>query len=142
MQVLARRVINGHGIILAQSALGFHVGVWASISTIAEVEIYQSGAITDESYARGQANYLHFELERTGALANLDELLAQHENGWQDSQVVYCSLCDAAGHGQPGYGPCPLEERGAEDAYAEARWEAARGVLSYEAARDLAAAGA
>jgi len=142
MQIIARRTVAGHGIVLAQSALGFHVGVWASIQTIAQVCIYQSGAITSESYARGQANYLHFELERTGTLANLDELLSEHENDWQDSQVVYCSLCDAAGHGQPGYGPCPLEERGADEAYAEAQWEAARGVLSYEAARDLAAAGA
>lgn len=24
-----------------------------------------------------------------------------------------CSLCDALGHGYPGAGPCPLEERGA-----------------------------
>ena len=24
-----------------------------------------------------------------------------------------CSLCDAPGHGYPGGGPCPLEERGA-----------------------------
>lgn len=142
MQIIARRTVAGHGVVLAQSVLGFHVGVWASIQTIAQVCVYQSDAITDESYARGQANYLHFELERTGTLTNLDELLAQHEYDWQDSQVVYCSLCDAAGHGQPGYGPCPLEERGADEAYAEAQWEAARGVLSYEAARDLAAAGA
>jgi hypothetical protein len=141
MQILARRTVNGYGIVLAQSILGFHVGVWAAIQTIAEVEVYQSGAITDESYARGQANYLHFELERTGTLANLDELLAQHENDWQDSQVVYCSLCDGIGHGQPGYGPCPLEERGADEAYAERRWEDARGVLQYEDARELAEAG-
>jgi hypothetical protein len=143
-QVLARRTVAGHGILLVQSALGFHVAVWASVATIAQVLVYQSGPITSESYARGQANYLYFELERKGSLTKdeVDELLAQHENDWQDSQVVYCSLCDAAGHGQPGYGPCPLEERGADEAYAEAQWEAARGVLSYEAARDLAAAGA
>ena len=29
-----------------------------------------------------------------------------------------CSLCDAVGHGYPGGGPCPLEERG--------YWEAER----------------
>lgn len=23
---------------------------------------------------------------------------------------VHCAVCDGAGHGQPGYGPCPLEE--------------------------------
>lgn len=141
MQIIARRVIAGHGIVIAQSALGFHVGVWASISTIAEVEIYQSGAITSEPYARSQANYLHFELERTGSLGNLDELLGQHDEEWADSQVVYCALCDAVGHGQPGYGPCPLEERGAEDAYAEAQWEAARGVIPFHVARELSEAG-
>lgn len=27
-----------------------------------------------------------------------------------------CSLCDALGHGYPGGGPCPLEERGYWDA--------------------------
>lgn len=26
-----------------------------------------------------------------------------------------CSLCDAVGHGYPGGGPCPLEDRGAWD---------------------------
>lgn len=39
-----------------------------------------------------------------------------------------CSLCDAAGHGYPGAGPCPLEERGSDEAYAEALYDAARGV--------------
>lgn len=27
-----------------------------------------------------------------------------------------CSLCDGLGHGYPGAGPCPLEERGYWDA--------------------------
>jgi hypothetical protein len=26
-----------------------------------------------------------------------------------EAYAIYCSLCDGAGHGQPGYGPCPLE---------------------------------
>jgi hypothetical protein len=30
-----------------------------------------------------------------------------------------CSLCDALGHGYPGGGPCPLEERGWMDAMEE-----------------------
>jgi hypothetical protein len=30
-----------------------------------------------------------------------------------------CSLCDGIGHGYPGAGPCPLEERGAMDADAD-----------------------
>jgi len=49
----------------------------------------------------------------------------------QDADLVYCALCDGIGHGQPGYGPCPLEMRGVEDTYAEEAWEAARGVVSY-----------
>lgn len=24
--------------------------------------------------------------------------------------AVFCSICDGLGHGQPGYGPCPVEE--------------------------------
>ena len=31
---------------------------------------------------------------------------------WEADQV-FCSICDGLGHGQPGHGPCPLEERGA-----------------------------
>lgn len=27
-----------------------------------------------------------------------------------DAGVVYCSICDAPGHGRPGYGPCPVYE--------------------------------
>ena len=51
-----------------------------------------------------------------------------------DAEQVYCSLCDGIGHGQPGYGGCPLENRGVEDTYAEEAWEAARGVVSFEEA--------
>jgi len=35
-------------------------------------------------------------------------------NRWFDYQEYEgpsCSLCDALGHGYPGGGPCPLEER-------------------------------
>lgn len=35
----------------------------------------------------------------TDTLAHIAE--AAHE--------VCCSICDGVGHGQPGYGPCPLE---------------------------------
>jgi hypothetical protein len=141
-QVLARRTVAGHGILLVQSALGFHVAIWAAVATIAQVEVYRSGALATEDYARFLANSFRGELLREGKIADADEVSAWADSAWADQGVVYCSLCDAQGHGQPGYGPCPLEERGAEDAYAEAQWEAARGVLSYEAARDLAAAGA
>lgn len=33
-----------------------------------------------------------------------------------ESEVGTCSICDALGHGFPGGGPCPLEDRGWEDA--------------------------
>jgi hypothetical protein len=45
---------------------------------------------------------------------------------------VHCSICDGIGHGQPGYGPCPLEERGADDGFDE--WEASRGVIQFDEA--------
>jgi hypothetical protein len=32
-----------------------------------------------------------------------------------------CSICDGFGHGYPGAGPCPLEERGWEDQLEEER---------------------
>jgi hypothetical protein len=62
---------------------------------------------------------------------------------WHDdweSQLVHCALCDGIGHGQPGFGPCPLEERGYWEAAAEADWEAARGVIPWHEARELAEA--
>jgi len=34
---------------------------------------------------------------------------------WDERDVVYCSICDGVGHGQPGHGPCPLEDRGWAD---------------------------
>lgn len=27
-----------------------------------------------------------------------------------EAEMVLCSICDGIGHGQPGYGPCPIEE--------------------------------
>ena len=32
-----------------------------------------------------------------------------------------CSLCDGLGHGYPGAGPCPLEERGYDNEYEDRR---------------------
>lgn len=32
-----------------------------------------------------------------------------------------CSICDALGHGYPGAGPCPLEERGFDNEYEDRR---------------------
>ena len=59
---------------------------------------------------------------RSGALALLDDkgrcfkLLTDPEDiefyfqAQAEAGLVYCSICDGVGHGQPGYGPCPLEE--------------------------------
>lgn len=41
-----------------------------------------------------------------------------------------CSICDGLGHGYPGSGPCPLEERGWEDAEADRQREAWMGLAS------------
>jgi len=47
---------------------------------------------------------------------------------WDDGPT--CSLCDGLGHGYPGGGPCPLEERGWDDGFEE--WERSRGVLDLD----------
>lgn len=36
--------------------------------------------------------------------------LAPYPADAPDVPDVHCSLCDGLGHGQPGWGPCPLEE--------------------------------
>lgn len=41
-----------------------------------------------------------------------DERYALEAEEAYEVSLVYCSLCDGIGHGQPGYGPCPLEMRG------------------------------
>lgn len=33
------------------------------------------------------------------------------EDAWWDDRPT-CTICDGLGHGYPGGGPCPLEERG------------------------------
>lgn len=40
--------------------------------------------------------------------------LSDYEEAMYDQRC--CSICDGAGHGYPGAGPCPLEERGSYDA--------------------------
>jgi hypothetical protein len=41
----------------------------------------------------------------------------RHDSNWEpDEEGPTCGICDAVGHGFPGGGPCPLEERGWEDA--------------------------
>lgn len=38
----------------------------------------------------------------------------EYDDGADQDAVGTCSICDAVGHGYPGGGPCPLEERGEE----------------------------
>lgn len=44
--------------------------------------------------------------------------------GWDEQmeEGPTCNLCDGLGHGYPGAGPCPLEERGADEGPGHA-WE-------------------
>jgi hypothetical protein len=44
----------------------------------------------------------------------VDRVVAAEEEPYDYGRT--CSLCDAVGHGYPGAGPCPLEERGWMDA--------------------------
>lgn len=46
--------------------------------------------------------------------------------GWDDEGPT-CRICDGLGHGYPGAGPCPLEERGYDDGFAE--YEARMGLV-------------
>lgn len=45
-------------------------------------------------------------------LMDADNDVLSDLQAWDERDVVYCSLCDGQGHGQPGFGPCPLEDRG------------------------------
>ena len=58
----------------------------------------------------------------SGAVALLDAgkvywIGSEEDAAWEQecheqAGAIYCSVCDGAGHGQPGYGPCPLENTG------------------------------
>lgn len=45
-------------------------------------------------------------------LVDVPEDVQWNLEAWDERDMVYCSICDGAGHGQPGHGPCPLEDRG------------------------------
>lgn len=67
----------------------------------------------------------------------LDEFcqrLDQEHYDEQEAGMVYCSICDGVGHGQPGYGPCPLEERGWAEALMDEEMEARMGVIPFDVA--------
>jgi len=57
-----------------------------------------------------------------------DFCLEEAEGRAWEATAVYCSICDGLGHGQPGYGPCPLEETGWMEAMAQEAYEASWGV--------------
>ena len=50
------------------------------------------------------------------------EMFLQEQEHYENEPPC-CSICDGMGHGYPGGGPCPLEERGGYD-LAEAMHEA------------------
>jgi hypothetical protein len=68
----------------------------------------------------------------------LSEVQLAEEEDW-DANLVHCSICDGIGHGQPGYGPCPLEDNGYFDPEEDARereaqyWEDVRRQESIKA---------
>ena len=43
---------------------------------------------------------------------------------YDEYEGLCCLICDGLGHGYPGGGPCPLEERGYEDARRDEEREA------------------
>lgn len=69
-------------------------------------------------YVRVRDEYRAYQaLSETPTLAEVEGVFTTEPTyedhlGYLDSQTVYCSMCDGIGHGQPGHGPCPLEERG------------------------------
>ena len=58
---------------------------------------------------------LGFGITREAAFAELLAGLTRPE----DDEPRCCSICDAPGHGYPGGGPCPLEDRGWADSFTE-----------------------
>jgi hypothetical protein len=63
--------------------------------------------------------FLSFEDAK--AAAKLDDADAASELLYGPPEPPTCSLCDGVGHGYPGAGPCPLEERGYWDAEEDIR---------------------
>lgn len=48
-----------------------------------------------------------------------DDLTRADEDDYRwEAEAGFCSICDGLGHGYPGGGPCPLEDRG----YGEPEW--------------------
>lgn len=97
------------------------------------------------------ADFLYFDQAKSALLVymdqgkgGLDEFLTrledEHIDEMQNAEVC-CRICDALGHGQPGYGPCPLEERGWMDALQDEEIERRMGVIPFDEAMRMAEAG-
>jgi hypothetical protein len=56
------------------------------------------------------------EARATLGMADVAATEVMDDEQEQPDEGPSCSICDALGHGYPGGGPCPLEERGAMDA--------------------------
>jgi hypothetical protein len=86
--------VAGQWIDLVSGRPAFKVGVGFSIATVPNRLAYRGSVIP-------QRRLLAFE----------DSLYDEFDEG------PSCSLCDGLGHGYPGGGPCPLEDRGWQDAW-------------------------
>ncbi len=64
---------------------------------------------TGRQEAQEQDRYRLLSIHEAVA-TDLDDL-AQYDD-YMSTVGRTCSICDAVGHGYPGGGPCPLEERG------------------------------
>lgn len=70
----------------------------------------------------------------TDGIDGLDEFCEGLHLDEMENAEVCCSICDGLGHGQPGYGPCPLEERGWMDAMMDDEMERRLGIIPFDEA--------
>jgi hypothetical protein len=100
----------------------FLPGDWVEIE---DGDGYRTAEVVDCTTTRVAVKVSNFDgTFRTRVLPTLDVLPADTFD-----EGPTCSLCDAVGHGYPGAGPCPLENRGWEDAEEDRRREAAFGIF-------------
>lgn len=78
------------------------------MDTITKTRPRYSGPFT-RTLASGSVAHLD-DTGRVLFILTPDQLDDQHEG-------PTCSLCDGLGHGYPGGGPCPLEDRGEPEDY-------------------------
>lgn len=73
----------------------------------------------NEEPQEGSAGRWYIIDKRTGKVLSgpMTQDACMYAFGWEGPS---CSICDGLGHGYPGGGPCPLEDRGAWEP--EERW--------------------